>query len=69
MLAKGSSIPMLSNDVFYDATYVCYIHVCLQKKSLHLKIGFENAALPVANPHSQVNNSQPQRYIFIEWEY
>ena len=31
MLAKDSSIPMLSNDVFYGAKYVCYIHVCLQR--------------------------------------
>ena len=31
MLAKDSSIPMLSNGVFYDAKYVYYIHVCLQR--------------------------------------
>ena len=50
---------MLSNGVFYDDKYVCYIHVAF-KKSVYVKIGFKNiknAILPVANPYSQVSNS------------
>ena len=51
---KDSSIPMLSNVVFYDAKYVIYMYAF--KKSVHQKIGIKNiknATLPVANPHSQ----------------
>ena len=50
---------MLSNDVFYDDKYVCYIHVCLQKVGAPknwLK-NIKNPTLLVTNLHSQVSNS------------